>query len=136
MVRRIRVRVACLSSGMSRSVSNRIDLPSKRIALDGDVHQTQAGAGRASTSFERKIAPAQVPQIAWRLAKLRAAAPSSSYATASFPIVVDSPPGMISPSSPSRCSGRRTSTRFHTQAACSMAICSAKSPCRARHRFS
>src|SRR5687768_131507 len=46
-------------------------------------------------------------------------------------MVVDSPPGMIRPSRPLRCSGKRTSD-VSTLRRLSIAICSAKSPCKAR----
>src|SRR5664280_3899319 len=46
---------------------------------------------------------------------------------ASLPMVVDSPPGMIKPSSPDRCAGRRTSA-VCTPKRLSMARCSEKSP--------
>ena len=46
------------------------------------------------------------------------------------PMVVDSPPGRISPSSPSSSPGRRTA-RVSTPSRASTARCSAKSPCRA-----
>ncbi len=46
-------------------------------------------------------------------------------------MVVDSPPGMISPSSPSSCSGSRTSTASAPSRR-STAACSRKFPCTAR----
>src|SRR5690554_1445558 len=76
------------------------------------------------------MAPAHVPQMGFSLPNaLRGSI--KLKAVASFPMVVDSPPGIISPSRPSRCSGRRTSTAS-TPMRRSMAMCSMKAPCNAK----
>src|SRR5690349_22052184 len=56
---------------------------------------------------------------------------SRSYASISFDIVEDSPPGMTRPSSPSRSRGSRTSTAS-TPTSRSAATCSRNAPWRAR----
>src|SRR5438093_7344486 len=83
--------------------------------------------GRPGTRFARKIAPAQVPHTGMP-ARARARIFSvSPYRSASRPIVVLSPPGMMSASTSSSCSGFRTS-RPSAPIEPSTSRCSRKSP--------
>src|SRR6267378_229680 len=78
-----------------------------------------------------KIAPAHVPHTGMPWATRSLSLSMIPYWLASLPIVVLSPPGMISASISSSCSGRRTSTPS-TPSRSSVARCSAKSPWRPR----
>ena len=102
------------------------DLPAVGVPVDHDVGETEMA--RSS-----RIMPAQVPKIGRSNERI---ASSSPYSVASFVIVVDSPPGITSPSSPSSCSGSRTSTTSAPSPearACSRnAPCSARTPIRGR----
>src|SRR6476469_8280243 len=75
--------------------------------------------------------PAQVPRKAPPRACRSRIGASKSYASISFDIVDDSPPGMTRPSSPARSRGSRTSTAS-TPTSRSAAMCSRNAPCRAR----
>ena len=76
--------------------------PGDRTRCGRPRGRPRRGALRSST-----IIPAQVPRTAPGNERI---ASSSPYSRASRMIVVDSPPGMTSPSRPSSCSGSRTST--------------------------
>src|SRR5438309_5560599 len=90
-----------------------------------------SGWGWPGTSFAMKIAPAHVPHTGMPWATRSLSLSMIPYWLASLPIVVLSPPGMISASISSSCSGRRTS-RPSTPSRSSVARCSAKSPWRPR----
>src|SRR6266550_8503554 len=90
-----------------------------------------SGCGWPGTSFAIKIAPAHVPHTGIPSATRSFSLSMIPYWLASFPIVVLSPPGMISASTSSSCSGLRTSTPS-TPSRSSVARCSAKSPWRPR----
>src|SRR5438876_1882784 len=90
-----------------------------------------SGCGCPGTSFAMKIAPAHVPHTGMPSAARSRSFSMIPYCCASFPIVVLSPPGMMSASISSSCSGRRTSTAS-TPSRSSVARCSAKSPWRPR----
>src|SRR5438045_1521149 len=90
-----------------------------------------SGCGWPGTSFAMKIAPAHVPHTGMPSATRSFSLSMIPYWLASLPIVVLSPPGMISASISSSCSGRRTSTPS-TPSRSSVARCSAKSPWRPR----
>src|SRR2546430_2657676 len=90
-----------------------------------------SGWGWPGTSFAMKIAPAHVPHTGMPWATRSLSLSMIPYWLASFPIVVLSPPGMISASISSSCSGCRTSTPS-TPSRSSVARCSAKSPWRPR----
>src|SRR5437867_3151384 len=90
-----------------------------------------SGCGWPGTSFAMKMAPAQVPHTGMPSATRSLSLSMIPYWLASLPIVVLSPPGMMSASISSSCSGRRTSTPS-TPSRSSGARCSAKSPWRPR----
>src|SRR5262249_33908065 len=85
------------------------------------------------TSRATRMSPAQVPKIgrppAWNFSR----AGTNPHASISFSSVVLSPPGMISPSRSSNCSGLRTSTTSTWPPQRARArVWRAKSPCSAR----
>src|SRR5437867_4511161 len=90
-----------------------------------------SGCGCPGTSFARKIAPAQVPHTGIPSRTRSRSFGMISYRAASLPIVVLSPPGMMSASMSSSCSGRRTSIASAPMRR-SVLRCSAKSPWRPR----
>src|SRR2546422_1591871 len=65
-----------------------------------------------STSRARRMRPAQVPKMGLPLPWNFAMAGAKSHASMSFSRVVDSPPGMMSPSTASSSAGFRTSTEL------------------------
>src|SRR6476619_6770908 len=83
-----------------------------------------------STSCARTIMPAHVPRIGIPAAARSRTGSIRSYARASLPIVVDSPPGIARQSTSASCAGVRTSTGVAPSAAKAFA-CSRKSPCKA-----
>src|ERR1700736_3667719 len=76
------------------------------------------------------IMPAQVPSAGRPRARASRTAPARPILSISMVIVVLSPPGMTSPSRPSRSSGNRTK-RVRAPASSKALTCSRKSPCRA-----
>src|SRR6185312_8892777 len=89
-------------------------------------------SGRPSSAWwASTIIPAHVPRNAPPRACRSRMGCSRSYASISFDIVEDSPPGITRPSSPSRSRGSRTSTAS-TPTSRSAAMCSRNAPWRAR----
>ena len=76
------------------------------------------------------IIPAQEPKTGIPAAILARSGSVRSKISASFQIVVDSPPGMIRPSTAASSAGRRTGTGW-APTAVSARMCSATSPCKA-----
>src|SRR4051812_12291736 len=105
----------------SRLVSN--DATWRPNAFRRTVTSTSPRWLRSST-----IIPAQVPNTGRSNART---ASSSPYRRIRRPNAVDSPPGRISPSRPSSCSGLRTSTTSAPSRR-NIAACSRKFPCTAR----
>ena len=108
---------------MSRSASKLCDLAAERVA----PRRSMSTSPRWSRS--RTIIPAHVPKIG--PLERRAAPRRARRGASAASIAVDSPPGMTSPSSPSSCSGSRTSTGSAPSRR-STAACSRKLPCTAR----
>src|SRR5438309_9927145 len=119
------------SAFTSRSASNEASCRPKAFRSTVMSMSPASGCGWPGTSFAMKIAPAHVPHTGMPSATRSLSLSMIPYWLASLPIVVLSPPGMISASISSSCSGRRTSTPS-TPSRSSVARCSAKSPWRPR----